>query len=123
MSNLNLMHPDEPRRPAFDNNNVVEPPATEVAPASSPRRPRDAHRNQTALIVLIAGLFVLAWIVLMQDVRVGLPGLVTVAPVEARAGSPDGKSSPPGTLLPSRPTSPESPEPPPTRASQGSISP
>ena len=42
---------------------------------------------------MIVGLFVLAWMILMQDVRVGLPGLVTVAPVEGRAGSPDGGSS------------------------------
>ncbi len=106
MSNLNLMHPDESRRPAFDNDKVEEPPATEVAPASSPQRPRNTNRDRSALIVLIVGLFVLAWMMLMQDVRVGLPGLETPAPGEGRAGSRDDGSSPRGTPLPSRPISP-----------------
>ncbi len=109
MSHLNLMHLEESRRPAFGNDDVEGPVAVDVASAGSLPRPRGARGDRIKLMVLIVGLFALAWMHLMQNVRVGLPGLVTAAPVGAKAGSPDGGSTPTGTPAPSRPTSPESP--------------
>lgn len=123
MSNLNLMRPDEWRRPAIDNHHVEPPSGAKGATAFPPDRPGYARRNRTELVVLIVGLCILAWMILMQDVRVGLPGLATVPPVEGGAGSPDVGSSSPRALPPGRPTSPEPSQSPATRTSPGSISP
>ena len=83
-------------RPAFDHH-VEEFPATKVAPASGTQRPGDAHRNRTELIVLIVGLFALAWMVLMHDVRVGLSGLVMTSTRQSAGKSeiPSPREAPP----------------------------
>lgn len=77
-----IAHPD----PA-ESSHVVE-----RAVATSPGRPRDAHRDRAAWIVLIIGLFGIAWMVLMRDVHVGLPAQVTSTPKAAARGA-EGRDS------------------------------
>jgi hypothetical protein len=103
MSNLNLMRPENGRHMALDD--VEEPVAIMFEPASGPQGPQGAHRHRIELVVLVVGLVALTWMILMQNVRVGLPGLMMSTPVEVRAEGRDGGSSP----LPARPISLETP--------------
>ena len=115
MSNLNLMRPEEWRRIGL-RHEIEESPCDRGRTGGRPATPGDAHRDRTGVvIVLIVGLFVLAWMVLIRTTsRVGLPG--DSPPAEHRRGrgarkSPIGGSvAPLGRLLPSRPLAPESPE-------------